>query len=123
MDFNALIENYKNIITKKYADFNGRAGRKEFWYFVLCNFIVGIVLGILTNVPGIGGIFGFVSGIYSLAVLVPGIALAVRRLHDLGKAGVQLLFVLIPLAGPIILIVWYVKEGEPGDNAYGPRTE
>lgn len=109
-----LIDWYKEVVLKKYADFNGRASRPEFWYFVLANFIVSFILGFIK----IGG-FQVFSIIYSLAVLIPGIAVSIRRLHDLGKSGWYLLFALIPIAGPIILIVWYATEGEQQENSYG----
>ena len=115
--FQELIENFKTIITQHYADFNGRVGKRSFWMFVLANFIVSFVLGLIP-VAGV-----FLGSIYSLAVLVPGLGMGIRRLHDIGKPGINLLFALIPIAGPIILIVWYCKDSEFGDNAYGPQAE
>ncbi|MBN2890847.1 MAG: DUF805 domain-containing protein [Bacteroidales bacterium] len=105
---------YKQVVLKKYADFNGRASRPEFWYFVLANFLVGFILGFIK----IGG-YPIFSSIYSLAVLVPGLAVGARRLQDLGKSGWYLLFGLIPIAGAIILIVWFATEGEQQENSYG----
>ena len=66
---------------------------------------------------------GLLGGIYSLAVLLPGLAVAVRRLHDIGKSGWWLLIALVPFVGAIILIVFFVKEGDPGSNEYGPNPE
>lgn len=65
-------------------------------------------------------ILSVLASIYSLAALVPGLAVAWRRLHDIGKSGAYYLFILIPIAGPIILLVWFAKAGDVGDNAYGP---
>ena len=115
---NELLTNYLGVI-KKYAEFSGRARRREFWLFFLCNFIVGIVFSILGRIPGIGIVFTIVSGLYSLAVLVPGIAVGARRLHDTNRTGLLLLLGLIPLVGAIILIVFTVQEGTPGENQYG----
>lgn len=107
---------------KQYADFRGRARRKEFWMFCLFNFIISFVLGFLDGLfgwtnPEIG--LGVLSGIYSLAVLVPSLAVTVRRLHDVGMSGWKLLYALIPIVGAIILIVSYCTAGDSGTNAWG----
>ncbi|MCG6551479.1 MAG: DUF805 domain-containing protein [Candidatus Magnetominusculus sp. LBB02] len=96
-------------VLKKYADFNGRARRKELWTFVLINFAISIALGV------VGGILNFnaLGGIYQLAVVVPSIAVSIRRLHDVEKSG---WFLLIPIY-PIVLAF---MEGTKGDNKYGP---
>ncbi len=112
---------------KKYADFSGRATRSEYWYFVLFNFIVSMVISYGTTfiVLGMGveapsGVYAapLVSMLYSLAVLLPSIAVAVRRLHDVGKSGWYYFFVLIPLIGPLYLIYLFVKASD-GENQYG----
>ena len=112
---------YLDVLKTKYALFDGRAGRQEFWMFVLFNFIAGIVLSIIDSILGTGSVgFGLLSGIYSLAVLVPSIAIGCRRLHDVGQSGWFQLLALIPIVGALILIfVYYIKLGTPGDNAYG----
>ena len=117
-----MVEWYIGVI-KKYAVFTGRARRKEFWIFCLCNVIIGVVLGILGLIPGIGKVFSILSYVYSLGVLVPGIAVGVRRLHDTNRTGLFLLLGLIPLVGAIILIVFMVQEGTSGDNQYGPNPK
>ncbi len=107
----------------KYATFSGRARRSEYWYFCLFNFLVSFVLGLLGGLFGdnaMGTIMTVISGIYSLAVLIPGLAVCWRRLHDIGKSGACIFLALIPLVGAIILIVWFCKEGDRGDNMYGP---
>lgn len=109
-----LIDWYKRVVLEKYADFNGRASRPEFWYYVLANAIIGMILGFIK----FGGV-PWINYIYSLAVMIPGIAVGVRRLHDLGKSGWLLLIGLIPLVGAIILIVWYAQEGNAEENEYG----
>jgi uncharacterized membrane protein YhaH (DUF805 family) len=108
---------------QNYANFNGRARRSEYWYFCLFNLLISGVLGILGRLAGEGFIATVLSGlasIYSLAAFIPGLAVAWRRLHDIGKSGAYWFFILIPLAGPIILLVWLARVGDVGDNAYGP---
>jgi len=110
-----IIDWYKEVVLKKYLDFSGRAGKSEFWYFVLGNFIISFVLGLIKF-----GDVAWLSSIYSLAVLLPSLAVSVRRLQDIGKGWPNLFFVLIPLVGIILLVVWWVKDGDPQENAYGP---
>lgn len=110
-----LIDWYKQVVLKNYANFSGRASKSEFWYFVLANFIISFVLSLIDKAIGIQ----ILSGLYSLAVLVPGLAVSVRRLHDIGKSGWALLIALIPFVGAIILIVWDVQAGQPDANSYG----
>jgi uncharacterized membrane protein YhaH (DUF805 family) len=96
-------------VLQNYANFKGRARRSEYWYFVLFNIIVNVILLIIdgaTNVP-------VTRGLYSLAVLLPSIAVAVRRMHDVGKSG---WFVLIPFYN----LVLACTEGTTGENKYGP---
>ena len=110
-------------VLKKYAVFDGRAGRPEYWYFVLFNFIASIVLGIADSLMGTfssDAHMGLLEGIYSLAVLCPSIAVGIRRLHDIGRSGWWLLVGLIPLVGWIILIIWAATESDTGANQYGP---
>ena len=107
-------------VLKKYAEFSGRARRREYWMFVLINFLIGCGLGVIgALVHGLS----FLSWLYSLAVLVPSIAVSVRRLHDTGRSGWWLLIGLIPLIGLIVLIVFLATDGEPGDNEYGPNPK
>ncbi|WP_370409633.1 DUF805 domain-containing protein [Streptomyces fradiae] len=104
---------------KKYATFSGRARRQAFWMFFLFNFIFSAVASILDSVLGIT----LISPIYVLAVLIPYLAVAVRRLHDTGRSGWWLLISLIPLVGFIILIVFWASEGEQQHNAHGPNPK
>ena len=120
MDFQALISNYISIIKDKYAKFDGRARRKEYWSFFAVNMAVAIVFSILVAVPLLGGIFVAISSLYSLAVLVPGIAATIRRLHDIGKPWHWIFVSFIPLVGSIWLIVLLAQEGVKGDNEFGP---
>jgi uncharacterized membrane protein YhaH (DUF805 family) len=108
---------------KKYAVFSGRARRTEFWYFVLFNIIVTIVLSLIDTLLGTFNILrgvGLLSGIYGLAVLIPTLAVTVRRLHDIDRTGWWILIGLIPLIGTIVLLVFYLTPGTPGSNRYGP---
>jgi uncharacterized membrane protein YhaH (DUF805 family) len=107
---------FVDVLRNKYADFNGRARRSEYWYFVLFNFLIGTAVGVVTGLIGID----WLSYIYSVALLVPGIAVGVRRLHDIGKSGWWLLISFIPLIGGIWLIILMAKEGDHGSNAFGP---
>ncbi|EKD94059.1 MAG: protein of unknown function DUF805 [uncultured bacterium] len=106
---------------KKYAVFSGRAQRAEYWYFVLFNAIFSIAVGIIADV--VGDTTGLLSIGYALAMLIPGLAVSVRRLHDIGKSGWFILIGLIPLIGAIWLIVWMVRDSDPGANAYGPNPK
>ena len=111
---------------KKYADFSGRARRKEYWLFVLFNIVISCVLTIVDVMIGtysqaVG--IGVLAGIYALAVLIPGIAVSVRRLHDTDRSGWWLLIVLIPIIGPIVLIVFMCIDGTPGTNRFGPSPK
>ncbi|TDO45259.1 uncharacterized membrane protein YhaH (DUF805 family) [Kribbella sp. VKM Ac-2527] len=108
-------------VLKKYAVFSGRARRKEYWMFFLFNLVISVILSIVDSVAGTNGSgVGIISTIYSLAVLLPSIAVLVRRLHDTGKSGFWVFIGLVPLIGAIVLIVFAATEGNPGDNQYGP---
>ena len=107
-------------VLKKYAEFSGRARRREYWMFALANLIVAAVLGILSQIPVLGILFVIISSLFSLAVLVPGIAVSVRRLHDTNRSGLMLLLCLIPLVGAIIVLYFAIQEGTQGENQYGP---
>lgn len=113
---------YTDVVLKKFFCFEGRARRKEFWMFVLCNFVVTAVISAIDGAIGIkiAQTIGILSLIYSLAVLLPSLGVAARRLHDVGKSGWWILISLIPVIGAIWLIVLFAKEGVKGDNEYGP---
>ncbi len=106
-------------VLKKYAVFDGRARRTEYWMFTLFNVIIAIVLNVIDSVIG-SPIFG---GLYSLAVLIPGIAVSVRRLHDTDRSGWWLLISFIPCIGAIVLLVFMVQDSTPGDNQFGPNPK
>ena len=140
-------------VFSKYATFSGRARRSEYWYFYLFNILVSIVLAFLARIqPSLV----FLTYIYSLAVIIPGLAVAVRRLHDIGKSGWYILVPLFPylllvialtvsfvlgsepsttswiiigifalgvLALTIMLIVWFCRDSQPGENQWGPNPK
>ena len=108
--------NYYVGCLKNYAKFDGRARRKEYWMFCLGNIIIGFVLGFILGIIGAPTYIGY---IYSLAVLVPSIAVTVRRLHDIGKSGVWYFINFIPCVGSIWLIVLLCQDSMPGENEYG----
>jgi uncharacterized membrane protein YhaH (DUF805 family) len=110
-------------VLRQYADFSGRARRTEYWMFALFSTVIGIVLGVLDNLLGLSfmsGSTGWLSLLFSLAILLPSLAVGVRRLHDTGRTGWWLLIGLVPLVGLIVLIVFFVAPGNPGANAHGP---
>ena len=107
----------------KYATFSGRARRKEYWYFVLFNMVVSIVIGALARAIGGENLERTLNGIWSLAVLIPGLAVVWRRLHDIGKSGAWWFLVFVPVVGWIILLIWFCQDSQPGENQYGPNPK
>lgn len=112
-------------VLKKYADFSGRARRSEYWYFYLFNTLISFAIGMVDGIFGFIGEFGIgmLGGIYTLLVLIPSIAVGVRRLHDTNRSGWWLLIALIPLVGAIILLVYLVQDSDQGENQYGPNPK
>ncbi|MCR5774687.1 MAG: DUF805 domain-containing protein [Lachnospiraceae bacterium] len=106
----------------QYVGFSGRARRSEYWYFALFQGIIGVVLSILAQTTG-STIFSVLSGIFGLACLLPGLAVSIRRLHDINKSGWFVLISLIPIVGTILIIVWACKDSDPGENQYGPNPK
>ena len=111
---------------KKYAVFGGRSRRKEYWYFVLFSLIVSLVwsaidarLGTLSSSTNVG----LLGGIYGLAIIIPSIAVSVRRLHDIDRTGWWVLISLVPVIGTIVLLVFAVLDGTPGENRFGPNPK
>jgi uncharacterized membrane protein YhaH (DUF805 family) len=102
-----------NSCFRQYVGFSGRAPRSEFWYFQLFAVLLGIGAAILDPTGAIGGLI-------SLALLLPSLAVSVRRLHDTNRSGWWILIGLIPLIGIILLIVWWASRGEPHSNRFGP---
>lgn len=115
---------YLDCIKTKYATFTGRARRMEYWYFILFNIIVSIVLSLVDSVLGaqLYGV-GMLQLIYSLLVLLPALGVAIRRLHDTDRTGWWLLIGLVPVLGTIVLIIFMVLDSTPGPNRYGPNPK
>ncbi|MEW6590066.1 MAG: DUF805 domain-containing protein [Pseudomonadota bacterium] len=110
----------------KSFSFSGRARRKEYWMFVLIAVLIAIFLALADGITGtysseLG--FGLLGGLFLLGILIQSLAVGVRRLHDTGRSGWWLLLNLIPLVGPIIVLVLMALDGQSGDNAYGPNPK
>ena len=113
-------------VLKKYAVFSGRARRKEYWYFSLFNLLISIVLAVIDGMTGTliaEANIGLLGGIYALAILIPFLAVSVRRLHDTDRSGWWLLIALIPLIGAIVIIVFWAQDSQPGENQYGSNPK
>lgn len=104
-----LQESFTTCI-KKYADFNGRAPRSEYWWFILAQALIGAIAGVISDTLNV---------ISALIFLLPTIAVAVRRLHDIGKSGWWYLLVFIPIIGWLVLIYWFVQVTHSEVNEYG----
>jgi len=121
---------WKKVVLQNYANFKGRARRKEFWMFILFHVIFLIIAGILDNLLGLNfktQRAGFSTGpiylIYALAVLIPCLAVWARRLHDTGKSCWWLLIALVPIIGAIVLLIFAIFDSTPGENKYGPNPK
>ncbi len=114
------IMNWYLEVLKKYADFSGRARRTEYWMFALFNFIFLMVALLLDVLLGTIAVF---YALYALAMLIPSLAVGVRRLHDVGKSGWMLLIAFIPIIGGIWLLVLYLTDSQLGTNKWGPNPK
>lgn len=101
---------------QKYAEFNGRSTRGEFWYFLLIHALV--ILGIIL-IELVFGTYGILGGLYAIGAIVPSFAVTVRRLHDTGRSGWSILLVLIPVIGSVILLIFLLQDSQYGENQYG----
>ncbi|MGV9005395.1 MAG: DUF805 domain-containing protein [Brevundimonas sp.] len=99
----------------KYVDFKGRAGRSEFWWYVVASIVAATVASILDSMFG----KGLFSAVVILGNFLPYLAVQVRRLHDTGRSGWWLLIALVPVLGMILLLFWWSKKGTPAANAHG----
>lgn len=116
---------------RRYADFSGRSRRREYWSFVLLNVLIGMFVG-LTFLVGYYADMSqtemdiylmpivYLAGLYSLIALVPGVAVTIRRLHDTDRPGWTILWALVPLIGALLLLAYYIEEGDDGPNRFGP---
>lgn len=128
MNFGQAISSY----WRNYANFKGRSSKRAYWWTVLFLLLAGSAVSILfpgqtTAVEIMGQMVDVrensaMENLWSLATIIPSLALSVRRLHDIGKSGHNLWFVLIPLVGAIMLLVWYLRAGDASENQYGAPT-
>ena len=141
MQQKSLLTYWIECFTKHYADFSGRARRSEYWGTVLFNVIAQIVLSVVlvavlviwfsstemnadVSVVRLSLIMiKAVRSLYNLIWLLPGLAVAVRRLHDIGKSGWNLLWILLPIVGAIMLIYWYCQDSQPEENKWGANPK
>ena len=113
-------------VLKRYAVFAGRAQRAEYWYFALYNFLISLVLGIIDAITGTmsnSSGLGLLSGLYTLAVFIPSLAVLFRRLHDTDHSAWWIFIALIPVIGVIVLLVFSVQDSELGENRFGPNPK
>ena len=112
-------------VFNQYSDFSGRARRREYWMFMLFNIIFAIIAMLLDEIIGTSDQdgYGILYFLYALALFIPGIAVTVRRLHDVGKSGWMYLIVIIPLIGFIWLFVLLLTNGDQGENKYGANPK
>ena len=107
-------------VLQNFLVFSGRARRKEYWMFILINFGITLTLGFAESMVGMPGTL---SSFYALVVLIPTVAVAVRRLHDTGRSGWWMLLNFLPVLGSLVLLVFFVFDGEEGMNEYGPNPK
>ncbi|WP_025273439.1 DUF805 domain-containing protein [Haloglycomyces albus] len=107
---------------KKYAVFSGRSRRRELWWFILINAIIGLILSTLAQQTD-GWFWSVITWIYGVLIIIPSIAVQVRRLHDTGRTGWWWFIGFIPIVGTIILIVFWLFDSEAGTNRYGPNPK
>lgn len=130
---NALMNNeftkwFMICVTQKFADFNGRSRRKEYWMFILVGVIINIILSVIEHAIGLtftvgpGAAIGILSSLFGLALLVPNIAAGVRRLHDTGRSGWFLLLALVPFVN-LYLLYLLIVDSTPGENRFGPNPK
>ena len=109
--------NYAMMPLQKFAQFTGRSGRAEFWWYALATVIANVVAQTVDNM--ISGGPGLLTIALAVALIVPGLAVSFRRLHDTDRSAWWLLISLIPLVGAVVLIVFFVSAGTSGPNKFG----
>lgn len=130
------MNDYLNVIRNHYADFRGRARRREYWTFYLINTLISVVLSLPSLVQvvtapdpetvtpsGLALLSLIAAGLYSLFMLIPSLAVSVRRLHDTGRSGWWYLINFVPLVGGLILLIFLVLDSQPGANRWGPNPK
>ncbi|MXO06292.1 DUF805 domain-containing protein [Flavobacterium sp. HBTb2-11-1] len=107
-----MLEMYKKVVFENYANFSGRARRQEYWMFSLISIVIYIVLSVFGLIPAIGIVFSILNLIFLLGIMIPSIAVGVRRMHDVGKSGWYIII-------PVYSLILACTEGEKGPNQYG----
>ena len=113
-----MIEAYKKFWING-INFSGRSTRSDYWYVVLANFLIGFIIGVIA---GIVPKLEILSVLYTIAALIPGIALVIRRFHDINKSGFNYFWILVPIVGYIIILVYLWTASVDKDNKYGNRV-
>ena len=122
--------NWMLMPLRRYAEFSGRSRRKEYWMFLLLNVLIGLFVGLVFLVGYYADMSQtemdtylmpvvWLAGLYSLAALIPGVAVTIRRLHDTDRSGWNILWGLVPLFGALLLLVYYISDGTQGPNRFG----
>lgn len=115
---------FLNVVKNHYADFEGRTGRTNFWMYMAIYIAIHFALSVLSRIPAIGLVFGLILILFSLATIIPTLAIGTRRLHDVGKSGWLQFLLLIPIIGFVILVlIAWAKEGIAGNNEYGAEPK
>jgi len=117
-----MVEAYKRFL-RNYVNFNGRSTVSDYWWIILANFLIGFALGFVGGLLNIEGITSLISSLYSIAIIIPGIALVIRRLHDTNRSGWWFFISFVPIVGVIILIVFFCSPSVNENNKYGPIAE
>lgn len=115
-----MIEYFK-LALSKYAQFTGRSRRSEYWYFTLVNIIISVALNIMATITEMS-MFALLGSLVSLALFIPALAVAVRRLHDVGRSGWWYLIIFTGI-GIFVILYWFVQDSEAGANQWGPNPK
>ena len=108
---------------QRYFDFSGRSTRAELWWWLLFTFSAGIILSIIDNIAGLmyAPNYGIIGSLFNLVILIPGLAVMIRRLHDINRSARWILLGVVPVI-QFVLLVWYCKQGDEGENKYGANA-
>jgi uncharacterized membrane protein YhaH (DUF805 family) len=118
--------NYYFEAFRKYAVFNGRATRREYWYFTLVNILAVLGVGLIDQFMGTFNFavgYGPLSAIYTLTMILPGLGVSIRRLHDTGRSGWWFLITIIPVIGLLVFLYFALLDSDPDSNDYGVSTK
>jgi uncharacterized membrane protein YhaH (DUF805 family) len=105
---------------RNYVGFSGRAARSEFWYWFLFGVVISVVVALIDSVIAPDSDYGILAVLVALVLFLPGLAVTVRRLHDLDRSGWFILLYFVPVIGFVVLLVWFCRRGTIGPNRFGP---